>query len=151
MTRMESLVQMAMAVEARSSCTRNRVGALIVSGARPIMTGYNGAPAGMLHCDHDCTCGKEIQFEHHHRKECASSLPCKIAVHAEANAIAYAAREGLRVEGAGMVVTLSPCLPCAQLIISAGIVSVIYVRAYRDPAGITLLTKANVSVRKYMG
>jgi dCMP deaminase len=73
---------------------------------------------------------------------------CKEAIHAEANALAYAARHGVAVEGAEIYTTLSPCYPCSQLIIAAGLVRVVYARSYRDPAGIDLLKRAGLTVDK---
>jgi dCMP deaminase len=43
------------------------------------------------------------------------------AVHAEANAVAQAAKHGIATSGASIYVTLEPCLSCLKLIISAGI------------------------------
>jgi dCMP deaminase len=43
-----------------------------------------------------------------------------------------------------LVTTLAPCLPCSQLIISAGIERVMYLEEYRDPSGLQLLDKAGV-------
>jgi dCMP deaminase len=48
------------------------------------------------------------------------------AVHAEANAIAQAAKHGIATDGACIYVTLEPCLSCLKLIISAGIQEVFY-------------------------
>lgn len=76
--------------------------------------------------------------------------------HAEADAIAQAAAEGLDLHGATMLVTLEPCNhvgrtgPCAQAIIDAGIADVIYaVDDPHDPAagGAATLRDAGVRVR----
>lgn len=48
------------------------------------------------------------------------------AVHAEANALAQAAKHGIPTDGASIYVTLEPCLYCLKLIISAGIHDVFY-------------------------
>ena len=76
--------------------------------------------------------------------------------HAEADAIAEAARAGVDLTGSTMVVTLEPCNhvgrtgPCAQAIIEAGITDVVYaVDDPHDPAagGAATLREAGVSVR----
>lgn len=72
------------------------------------------------------------------------STGCGIAVHAEANAVAYAARYGIRLEGAEMYTTLSPCPSCAMLVINSGIVIVYSAQIYRDPAGVDLLRGAGI-------
>ena len=50
----------------------------------------------------------------------------KRQIHAEANAIAQAAKHGISTHGASIYVTLEPCLYCLKLIISAGIREVFY-------------------------
>lgn len=130
--------------ETRSTCDRNHVGVVIAKDNRIISTGYNGAPAGLPHCDH--TYRETSRTVPGYALGASSQRGCTIAIHAEANAIAYAARHGTSVEGATLYTTLSPCWPCAQLIISAGLVRVVYGRRYRDPAGIELLVSANLEV-----
>lgn len=46
-------------------------------------------------------------------------------VHAEANAIATAARNGVKLDGSSIVSTLFPCNECAKLIIQSGIKKII--------------------------
>lgn len=126
--------------EAQSTCARNHVGCVIARDRRIIATGYNGAPAGMSHCIHPPD--EEVEYSWGFRSG------CKVAVHAEANALAFAARHGLATEGATLYTTLSPCYECAKLIINSGIVEVYYLREYRTPEGVALLALANVEVRQ---
>lgn len=133
--------------EERSTCDRNHVGAVISKDGRTIGTGYNGAPAGMDHCQHG---GITTRVR---RVSPVVPLPtgpetigCRIAIHAESNAIAYAARHGVSVLGATIYTTLSPCYECSKLIIAAGLVRVVFNRSYRDPAGIDLLRNAGLTV-----
>jgi len=65
-------------------------------------------------------------------------------VHAEANAIAFAARHGVATEGCAIVSTDSPCLDCARLIINAGIKAVYYSREYRDVKPLEELKRAGI-------
>lgn len=113
----------------RSTCLRLQVGAIIVDDGRPISFGYNGAPKGQPHCTPN-TCGPD--------------KPCDRTIHAEMNAIGWAARKGLRTEGTIMVMTDSPCLSCAKVIINAGIEEVHYLRLYRDSSPITYLEAAGI-------
>ena len=53
-------------------------------------------------------------------------------IHAEANAIIQAARNGVRVEGADIYVTASPCWNCFKMVANAGIKSIYYGEFYRD-------------------
>jgi dCMP deaminase len=58
---------------------------------------------------------------------------CVRTVHAEANSIVQAAKSGVRLEGAGIYVTASPCWPCFKLIANGGITRIVFGEFYRDP------------------
>jgi len=70
-------------------------------------------------------------------------------VHAEANAIAFAAKKGIPVENCKLFVTLSPCMNCANLIIQSGIKEVFYSEEYRDTSGIEYLKENGIKVEQY--
>lgn len=152
-TRDELLVDHAKLVAQRSTCSRLQVGAVVHRDGRILVTGYNGAPAGMPHCDHSCDCGYPgeggLLYEGRHLSSCSSLVPCTVSVHAECNAVAYAARLGIPVEGAELTTTHSPCLPCAQLIINAGITRVVYAWEYRLKEPIELLRSAGVAAESW--
>jgi dCMP deaminase len=118
----------------RSTCRRTQVGAVLARDGRTLASGYNGVPAGMPHC-HCLPAGDP------------NSRPCLDSVHAEANAIAFAARYGISTAGATLYVTVLPCKTCAALVVNSGIKLVIGRRTYRDPAGVELLEAAGVSVK----
>lgn len=125
------LIDIAFIVSRRSTCARSQVGAVIADEGRIVSTGYAGAPAGMPHCSSGV---------------CDLSQPCTRTVHAEANAIAWAARSGIIIEGCALYCTLSPCLDCAKLIINSGIKRVVYGQAYRKTDGIDLLKSVGIDV-----
>lgn len=137
----------------RSTCSRNHVGVVIASpDYRIIGTGFNGAPKGMSHCNHRCTCRggpRETKMTFGHEGGCPYITPCKIAVHGEANAIAFAARNGIALAGAKLFSTLEPCYPCSQLIINSGVVEVYYLESYRSHEGLDLLRTAGIDVVKF--
>jgi dCMP deaminase len=142
-------------IRQRSTCTRLNVGVVIARDHRILVTGYNGAPAGMPHCNHTCTCESQVWTPgvrygedgmDHHPMCSVDKLGCTVAVHAEANAIAWAARYGVTLDGTELFTTHAPCLPCAQLIINAGIMRVVFGVYYRDKAGLKLLESAHISV-----
>jgi dCMP deaminase len=129
-------MEIAKLMAARSTCTRGNVGAVIVRDRRIVVTGYNGAPSNMAHClDVGCDLGP--------------GGGCQRAVHAEANAIAFAARDGISLLGTTLYSTHAPCRKCAELIVNAGIKIVVYNIAYRDPAGLDLLDLAGVEFHEY--
>jgi dCMP deaminase len=142
----------------RSTCSRAQVGAVIARNGRIIVTGYNGAPSGLPHCDHTCTCPKESTVAapwvqrpeggFHRPEGCPEVDPCTTATHAEANAVAFAARFGVATNDADLYVTMAPCLACARIIINAGLVLVRYDAAYRDMSGVELLIQAGITVEK---
>lgn len=146
------LMQCAEAFAQRSTCDRyppdSHVGVVIARDGRILVTGYNGAPAGMPHCDHTCDCptvgptGKKI-IRLEHVDDCPANplVHCTRAVHAEANAITWAARQGVSTLGADLFTTMSPCFSCAQLIVNAGIVRVVYAKPYRVTDGLAILSQ----------
>jgi len=127
-SRDQMLMEMAIIASKRSTCTRKHVGAIIAIEGRPVSVGYAGAPSGLPHClEHGCLTGPDGG--------------CIRTQHAEANAIAFAARKGIATEKATLYTTVSPCLACAKLIINAGIIEVWYLERYRKTEGLDLLSE----------
>jgi dCMP deaminase len=102
----------------RSTCDRKHVGAVIVRDKTILSTGYNGSIRGMPHCD---DVGHLMEDGH-----------CVATLHAEANAIIQAAKNGVRIDGAEIYTTASPCWSCFKLITNAGIHTIYYGEFYRD-------------------
>lgn len=144
------LIQHALLAAERGTCSRAKVGAIVALEGRILVTGYNGAPAGMPHCDHPCTCQFQVDgVPVGHLKGCAAGEPCEIAVHAEANAIAFAARHGVALLGATIYTTTSPCHTCAKLIINAGLERLVYHVRYRRSDGLDLLENAGIALEHF--
>jgi len=133
-TRDEMLMEIARIVARRSTCNRAQVGAGVAQDGRIVSTGYAGAPSGLPHCSPET---------------CNTSAPCTRTVHAEAGAISYAARSGIRLEGATLYCTHCPCLDCAKLIINTGIKRIIYDQAYRKTEGLELLRTVGIVVEQW--
>lgn len=102
----------------RSTCPRKHVGAVIVRDRTVLSTGYNGSIRGLAHCEDD---GCIMEDGH-----------CITTVHAEANAILQAAKNGVSVDGAEVYTTASPCWNCFKLIANAGIRTIYFGEFYRD-------------------
>ena len=147
----EVLMTVAAVFATRSTCSRLHVGAVFSRDGRILVTGYNGAPAGLPHCDHSCNCLEAMKGHAGHNPACASELPCTQAEHAERNAIAWAARHGVKLEGSEVHVTHMPCLPCAMAMINAGVVAVHFRESYRLRDGIELLRSAGVQLSQDFG
>jgi dCMP deaminase len=116
----EYFIMIAKLAATRSTCLAFPVGAVIVKDRQVLATGYNGSPSGSPHCTAQGFCYPGLSS-----CDASSSLPSR-AVHAEANAIAQAAKHGISTNGAIIYVTLEPCISCLKLIISAGIKEVFY-------------------------
>ncbi|WPV00327.1 dCMP deaminase family protein [Mucilaginibacter sp. cycad4] len=130
----------------RSHCVKAHVGAVLTRDTRIISIGYNGPPAGTHNCDEEWPgtgCARD------------SKGSCSLALHAEENAILYAVKNGARLEGATLYTTLSPCLPCARLIYSAGITQVYYDKSYAEykglasDEGVDFLNRFGVKAEKF--
>lgn len=95
----------------RGTCLRAKVGAVIVEPVehRLLSQGYNGAPAGEPHC---LDVGCDVVDDH-----------CQRALHAEVNAIAWAAKHGISIRGATIYVQggRDLCRECAKVLKAIGI------------------------------
>jgi len=130
----------------RSHCVKAQVGAVLTKDTRIISIGYNGPPAHTHNCDEEFPgvgCPRD------------SKGSCSLALHAEENAILYAVKNGANLEGATLYTTLSPCLPCARLIYSAGVKKVFFDKSYAaykgllSDEGVDFLNKFGVSAVRF--
>ena len=108
----------------RSTCSRRKVGAVVVKNNRVIGQGYNGVPSGEVHCiDGGCPRG-QLTYDQVDAGADYNLYPCK-AIHAEHNAILQAGWEACK--GATIYVTDAPCTQCSNLIVHVGIRRVVLV------------------------
>ena len=114
----EYFMSIAQVVATRSTCPRKYVGAVVVRNRIILSTGYNGSIRGMPHCS---DVGHMMEDGH-----------CVATIHAEANAIIQAARNGVNIDGATNYVTASPCWNCFKQLANAGIKRICYGEFYRD-------------------
>ena len=114
----EYFMAIATQVATRATCDRKHVGAVIVRDRTILSTGYNGSIRGRAHCDE---VGHMMEAGH-----------CVRTIHAEANAIIQAAKNGVAIEGADIYITASPCWQCFKMIANAGIERIIFGEFYRD-------------------
>lgn len=126
-------MKIALEVASRATCDRKHVGALIVRDRFILSTGYNGSIPRLEHCD---DVGHLMEQGH-----------CVRTVHAEANAICQAARNGVAVQGATLYVTASPCFSCFKLCASAGISAIVFGEFYRDERIFSFASRANIELR----
>lgn len=106
-------------VATRAACTRSQVGAVLVQDNRIVGSGYNGSPSGQLECtEGGCPRGLLSASEVPPGTEYSNC----VAVHAEVNALAYAASEA---RGGTLYVTREPCDWCSKTIAAFGIERVV--------------------------
>jgi len=70
------------------------------------------------------------------------------SIHAEVNAIAKAARQGIKIDGATMFTTSFPCLICIRAIIAAGIKKVIYMNDFYQPHHLKLFSENEIDIQQ---
>ncbi len=142
----EIYMQLAENLSGRSHCVKAKVGAVLAKDTRIISLGYNGPPAGTHNCDDKWPtegCPRD------------SKGSCSLALHAEQNAILFAAKSNISIDGATLYVTLSPCISCARVIFTMGIKKVFYLDSYAafkglpSDEGVDFLKKFGVEVVQY--
>ena len=114
----EYFMNIAKVAATRSTCDRKHVGAVIVRDKTILSTGYNGSIRGMPHCDE---AGHMMENDH-----------CIATIHAEANAVLQAAKNGVMIDRAEVFISASPCWPCFKMLANAGIKKIFYGEFYRD-------------------
>lgn len=119
-------------VAQRSTCVRNKLGAVIVRDDQIISTGYVGAPRKTKDCfEHGFCLRTRLNIPHGHRYELCRS------VHGEMNAIINAARAGVSVLGGtmylygedaatGELIDTFSCFICKKIIINSGLSEIVY-------------------------
>lgn len=122
----DRLLGIARAVAQWSRDPKMKVGAVIAKGNRILSTGFNGSAAGTSDPDWSDQMEKD-----------------GAVIHAEANAVLWAARNGPTIEGATLYVTHPPCARCAAMAVQAGISRVVY---HRDMEPISYLSKYAASI-----
>lgn len=100
------LMGLAEHVAMRSSWPGTRVGCLAVRDGRIVSSGYNGTPRGWAN---------DLERD-------AKEFFC----HAEENTIVQAARYGISLEGCSFYLSLSPCVPCARMMVNAGAKEIVW-------------------------
>ena len=118
-------LQLCEVIAQQSYAEDKKVGALIVKNDNIISFSYNGTP-----------------------RKTNNDTQKYTVLHAEAQAIAKVARSNLSTENATMYCTLSPCIECAKLIFSAGIIRLVYKDTYKCIEGIRFLKENNVFVNE---
>jgi dCMP deaminase len=129
-------MNIAEAVSKRATCNRGRTAVVIVKDKRILATGYVGSAQGVPHCD-------EIghQYKQMIHEDGRVSQHCVRTSHAEQNALALAARNGVQIDGGTIYSKLVPCYTCAKMVVNAGIKRVVCKKGYHGGQDTPLLFK----------
>ena len=127
-------------VAKRSTCLRRSVGAVLVKEKRILATGYNGAPAGVKHCEEVGCLRADSSIPSGTRHELCRGL------HAEQNVIIQAAYHGISIRDATLYCTNKPCVICSKMIINAGIKKIYYEEGYDDALSEQMFAEAGLEL-----
>lgn len=133
-------MRIARLVSERSTCIKQRVGAVLVKDKHIIATGYNGAPRNIPHCTKE-TCLRL------NTKSLEESHLCR-GTHAEQNTIIQAAYHGTSTVGSVLYTTHFPCMSCVKILINAGVVEIVYETEYdmENKLKMDLLNNAGIRI-----
>jgi len=122
----------------KSSDWWRRMGAVIVKDGKVIITAHN-AHVPSAHTPYENGDPRDNFHKGVH-------VELGTSIHAEASAIAQAAKKGAGLEGLSMYVTTFPCPPCAKLIAYSGIKKLYYGGGYGMLDGETVLKSQGVEI-----
>ena len=141
-------IEQCLALAQASNCPRRTFGALLVDPRRNVvlMDGYNGGPRGGGRL-----CGGEVCLRDD--EKIISGTKVEVGCqHAEMNVICNAAANGVRTDGAWLIVTGEPCMMCAKLIHHAGIEQVVIVEGgFMGANGVEYLKQHGIVVETTEG
>ena len=126
----------------KSACSRKKVGVVFVKDDKVIGQGYNNVTGGIKDC-REVGCIRDIlHIPSGERREI-----CR-AICAEQIAITEAARNGIEIDGATAYVTTHPCFICSKMLVSSGILEIVYSEDYPDEMSKDFLKEAGAKTRK---
>jgi len=126
----------------KSACLRAKVGAVIVKDGLVVAQGYNNMTGGINDCAEVGCIREKLNIPHGHRREV-----CR-AICAEQLAISEAARNGVKLDGGIAYITTFPCHICSKMLVSSGIIEIVYDKDYPDELSQNFLEEAGVKIRK---
>lgn len=133
-SRLQNFMSLAEAIAQRSHDSETKVGSVLVKALNNtlVSTGYNGFIPGAP--DHVLPTTRPEKYEY--------------IQHSELNLISNCSKNGISTEGCYVVCTLSPCVNCTRLLVSAGIRKVVTKQLYKDFNQVMSMKDLNVSYRQ---
>ena len=117
----KNFLNIALEIAKWSKCVSKQVWAIIVKDTRILSTGYNWTPAWYVNCNEYFG---EYTSDHH-------DWSAKHEIHAEMNALLWAARNWVKIDWATIYCTYEPCYDCTKNIIWAWIKKIVYKDKYK--------------------
>jgi len=118
----KNFLNIAYEIATGSKCVSRQTWAVIVKDNRILSTGYNWTPAWYVNCR---DFWKWVYTKDHH------DWSYKYEIHAEMNALVWAARNWIKIEGATLYSTYEPCFDCTRAAIAAWIKRIVYREKYK--------------------
>lgn len=130
-----------------SKCAKHKVGALLVKDNRIISNGLNGSPSGFINCcDKFEGCDTHIEPAKSIHRDWAE----KFEIHAEMNAMLYAAKHGVALNGTTLYCNLEPCFNCLKHAITVGVREIYYKHKHKynldSSAAFLLINKTGIKI-----
>jgi len=117
MIKHENFIKIAEEIASASKCVSMWVWAVIVKNNRILSMWYNGTPAGYVNCNDHWKW--EYTKDHH-------DWSAQYEIHAEMNAVLYAAKTWVNIDWSVLYTTVEPCFNCTKNIVACGIKEVYY-------------------------
>lgn len=117
-------IDMAKLIARESKCVSLQVGAVIVKDNRVVSMGYNGTVSGYINCNEALDADVYKRDDH-------TEWSNAHEIHAEMNAILFAAKNGISTDECTLYCTHEPCDQCLKNIIQAGITRVVFNEPYK--------------------
>lgn len=125
-----------------SNCVKYQVSCIVTKDNRIVINGYNGTPSGFTNCDDKFDPNNYDSDDHRKWSN-------NYELHAEMNALIFAAKNGIPVDGCTMYVTMQPCHNCLKHMAAAGIKRIVYRQVHHGeypPETQTLIQRMNLKV-----
>ncbi len=129
----EYFMTIAKIISTRSTCNSRPIGCVIVRDKQILTTGYNGSVPGGPHCiDQPDVNGEPFCFRRSIGAPEGDKYNFCRSTHAEANAIAQAAKAGIALKDSTLYVTVAPCYVCLKLLATARVRRIYYEYDYES-------------------
>ena len=126
-----------------STCVSKQVGVVLIKDLRIIAIGYNGVPSGVKHCNEKFDENNFDREEHHDWSHLNEN-------HAEQNLVSFCAKNGIIMNNTILLISMSPCINCAKIILNSGVKKIIFIEWYDlSDDGVKFLNNNNIECVNY--